>query len=248
MLLLGLLLAAVTATPVPASPLAQLKTIANVRSTPVCTALREHIGPAIAKALDADDNIAQSPPIFGAMYHDDVVMHSDLSMSFDVLHMENLVTPIAKDISSVKSELKHLPADPDLDSLRKKLEDVIAAQNDALNIINGFVETYQLGEIQDAGPPNVLAATNRENFVAQPLAATSPQGSRTLLEAGLPPAPGIPLPPSLQAENVNLGSSPYHEFALELGGIRIKRDAAELAASLAVIGAVERCTPPASTP
>jgi hypothetical protein len=231
MMLLGLLLAVVSATPAPG--LTPLKTIASVRSTPVCSALRERIAPAIDRVLDSDARIANGPPIFATMYSDDVVLRSDLRMSFDVLRMENLITPIAKNISAVKSQLKHLPQSPDLDAVRKRLESVIDAQNDALNVISGFVTTYQMGEMQQAGPASVLAATSRETT-----------GSGNLYNAGLPPASGNPKPPSQQTRSVHLGYDPYAQFGDQLATIGETRDAAEQAASQAVFTAVSRCTAP----
>jgi hypothetical protein len=242
-LLLGL------ATPSP-PPLAQLKTIATVRTTPVCTALRERIGPAIANVINSDEKIASGRPMFGTMYHDDVVLHSELRMSFDVMRMENLITPIAKNISSVKAKLEHLPPDPDLDAVRKQLQTVIDTQNDALNVLSGFVSTYQLGDLMGhAAPPSLGAASpNVSSSQSSGASDTSPPGAKALLSAGVSRAPGAPAPPEEQSGNVYLGSSPYQSFAGQLAAIKEKQNAAELAASQAVLTAVDRCTVEPSTP
>lgn len=250
MLLLGLVLAAaVAASPTPVPPLEQLKTITNVRTTPVCSALRERVGPAIADVMDSDTKIAGGRPLFGTMYHDDIVLHSELRMSFDVMRMENLITPIAKNISSVKSRLEHLPPDADLDSVRKQLQQVIDTQNDALNILSGFVAMYQLGDLMGHGAPAPLGATSPSTSSAQRTSApnSSAPGAKTLLGAGVSRAPGSPPMPSEDSANVNLGNSPYQEFSDQLADIRQKQDAAELAASQAILTAVDRCVPP-STP
>lgn len=239
MLLFGLLLAAATpATPPPASWLEQLKTIATVRSTPVCTALHERVGPAIASIIDSDAKIASSRPIFGLMYHDDVVVRSELRMSFDVMRMENLITPIASNISSVKNQLAHMPKDADLDAVRAQLQDLIDRQNDALNVISGFVETYQLGDLQGKHSAIPAAGPSSNSSSTTPL---QPPGASTLLNSGLPTTPGAAKPPEQNSSNVYAGSSPYQSFAQQLADMHEKQDAAEKAASEVVVAAVDRC-------
>ena len=257
MLLLGLLLAAATqATPAPASWLDQLKTIATVRSTPVCSALHERVGPAIASIIDSDAKIASSRPIFGSMYHDDVVVRSELRMSFDVMRMENLITPIAKNIASVKTQLANLPKDPDMDAVRAQLQGLIDRQNDALNLISGFVDTYQLGDLQGKQSPIPNASVSSNVSTSSPLQprklssgpSDSPPGAANLLNSGLPPAPGAPRWPGQDSSNVNAGSSPYQSFAQQLAAMHDKQDAAEKAASEVVVAAVDRCVSAPSTP
>lgn len=248
MLLLGLLLAAATqATPAPASWLDKLKTIATVRSTPVCSALHERVGPAIAAIIDNDTKLASSGPIFGSMYHDDVITRSELRMSFDVMRMENLITPIAKNISSVKAQLDRLPKDPDLDAVRAQLQDLIARQNDALNVLSGFVDTYQMGELQGRTSPIPLAGPSTpQTTPLQPRTQTSnaapaPPGAANLLNAGLPATQGSPKSPAQESSNVNMGSSPYGSFAEQVSTFRQNEDAAEKAASEVVVAVVDRC-------
>ncbi|HEY9179474.1 MAG TPA: hypothetical protein VIO32_02065 [Candidatus Baltobacteraceae bacterium] len=241
MLLLGLLLAAAAqATPPPASWLDQLKTIATVRSTPMCSALHERVGPAIASIIDNDTKIASSGPIFGSMYHDDVITRSGLRMSFDVMRMENLITPIARNISSAQSQLSHLPKDPDLDAVRAQLQDLLDRQNDALNVISGFVDTYQMGELQGR-----TSTVPRSGGRAAQKPAT---GATNLLNAGLPVSPGSPKTAAEDSSNVYGGSSPYGSFAMQVSTFRKNQDAAEKAASELVSAAVDRCVVTPSTP
>lgn len=248
MLLLGLLLAAATqATPAPASWLDKLKTIATVRSTPMCSALHERVGPAIASIIDNDTKIASSGPIFGSMYHDDVITRSELRMSFDVMRMENLIDPIAKNISSARAELENLPKDPDLDAVREQLRDLLDRQNDALNVISGFVETYQMGELQGkkspipaAGPSTPQQTTLQPRSKSNP-AEPAPPGATNVLNAGLPAAPGSPKSPELDSSNVFMGSSPYGSFAEQVSTFRENQSTAEKAASEVVVAAVDRC-------
>jgi hypothetical protein len=256
MLMLALVLAAATQpTPPPVSWLDKLKTIATVRSTPMCSALHERVGPAIASIIDNDTKLASSGPIFGSMYHDDVVVRSDLRMSFDVMRMEKLITPIAKNISSAKAQLASLPKDPDLDAVRTQLQDLVDRQNDALNVISGFVDTYQLGELQGKKSPIPAAGptTSTSTSPLQPRQQSSgggaaPPGATNLLNSGVATAPGAPKPPSEQSSNVYMGSSPYRSFAEQIATFRQNQDAAEKAASEVVVAAVDRCVESPNTP
>jgi hypothetical protein len=243
MLLLGILLAAVTATPPPQSWLENLKTITTVRSSPMCSALHERVGPAIASIIDNDAKIASSGPIFGSMYHDDVITRSQLRMSMDVMRMENLITPIAENITSAQAQLSRLPKDPDLDAVRAQLQDLIARQNDALNIISGFVDTYQLGELQ--GKTSPIPASRPAKSAS---GDNGPPGAANLLNAGLPATAGPPKSPELESSNTYMGSSPYGSFAQQVFTFRENQNAAEKAASEAVIAAVDRCVGSPSTP
>lgn len=72
------LLAAITVTVTP-PPFATLKVIGSVRSTPVCTALRKNIAPAVAALLENDATISQSPPIFPSMYKELIINQSPIA-------------------------------------------------------------------------------------------------------------------------------------------------------------------------
>src|SRR5689334_13948339 len=152
--MLALVLAAVvTASPAPAPPqspaLEQLKTIARLRATPFCTALRQRVAPAIEHLMAADKAIDQSQPIFLQLYDDDVVLRSELRVDFDVKHLEDLITPIVSNVRAAEALLRQ----PGLGEIGRQLQIAVDKQKDALNVVSGFVGTYQLGQVQAGGLP-----------------------------------------------------------------------------------------------
>jgi hypothetical protein len=237
--MLALVLAAVlpvtTPQPVPQPALQQLKTIAHLRATPFCSALGERVAPAIEHVMEADKAIDASRPIFKTMYHDDVVLKSTGRMDFDVQHMEMLITPITSNIKKAEALLR----DPQLGEIGRQLQAAIDRQKDALNVVSGFIATYQLGEMQQGGIPdnwrNALTATPTTPIDGPPAGAT------ILYGAGVTRSPSEQLLPEQQAENVTLGLDPYLGFSQSVVRARQEGDAAEGAASLAIFAALERC-------
>jgi hypothetical protein len=119
------------------------------------------------------------------------------SQSMALLGMENLVSPIANNIIAVQ-KLLDSPAltngtgipddDKRLQDIREKLLKALATQNAALDIINGFVATQQMGDLQHAGQEYISAIDQPDK---QQTSATP--GPNPLLQdpnqAGLPPNP-----------------------------------------------------------
>jgi hypothetical protein len=250
--MLALVLAAVLApTPAPQPALEQLRTIAHLRATPFCSALRQRVAPAIEHLMAADKAIDASAPIFKSMYHDDVVLRSSGRMDFDVQHMESLLTPITSNIEAAELLLR----DPHLGEIGKQLQNAIDQQKAALNVVSGFVATYQLGELQRGGIPEnwqrALTTGDSRNTSNNTISLTSrssatpvdgpPPGASILYGAGLAHAPSDALLPGQQAQSVTLGFDPYQGFSQSIVQARREGDAAEGAASLAIFAAIDRC-------
>jgi hypothetical protein len=211
--------------------------------------LRDRVAPAIEHVMAADKAIDASRPIFKSMYHDDVVLKSQGRMDFDVQHMESLETPIISNIKAAESLLR----DPQLGDIGRRLQDAIAQQKAALNVVSGFVATYQLGELQRGGIPDewqrALTGNDSRNTSNAPVISSSsstqidgpPPGASILYGAGLTHAPSDRLLPQQQAEAVTLGFDPYLGFSQSIVQARLEGDAAEGAASLAIFAALDRC-------
>ncbi len=121
------------------------------------------------------------------------------SQNMALLGMENLVSPIANNIIATEKmldnpELTKGTGTPDddkrLKEIRDKLLQALAAQSAALDIINGFVDTQQLADIQHSGE-EYIAAINQTNDLARGMPTTpSPfPGTYDPNQAGLPPNP-----------------------------------------------------------
>ena len=147
-MLIGLLLALATPSPQPALPV--LKTITRVRTTPFCSALRTHIGPAIDNLLAADASIAQSPAMIQTFSRDGVIFRDYPRTVLDMAHLETLITPLVKSTKSAQKELD-AASDPGMAQLRSSLQAVLQKQQDSLNLIDGLIATVQMGDIMNQG-------------------------------------------------------------------------------------------------
>jgi hypothetical protein len=165
--------------------------------------------------------------------------------------MESLLTPITSNVQAAEALLR----DPQLGEIGRKLQEAIDQQKAALNVVSGFVATYQLGEMQRGGIPDnwqrALTGSDSRNTsnTNTPIASGSsttpvdgpPPGASILYGAGLTHPPSDRLLPDQQAENVTLGFDPYLGFSQSILRARHEGDAAEGAASLAIFAAIERC-------
>lgn len=136
----------------------------------------------------------------------DGTMNSSQRMA--LLGMENLVSPIAQNIIAIQKMLDS-PAltrgtgnaedDKRLKAIREKLLKALATQNAALDIINGFVDTQQLADIQHSGQ-EYISAVNQKDVIG----SHSGQGTPT------------PFPGTYNPNQAGLGPNPY---AIDLANI-----------------------------
>ncbi len=237
-------------TPTPQSALAPLRTIASVRATPYCSALRHNVAPAIAGVIESDRAIDASDPIFRAMYQHGTIEHSE-SMEFDIIQMESLITPLVKAQRAIDNALadkavfvKSPKTDDDrkLLEIKRELEAVQSNQKAALNVISGLVATYQLGEMQEQDTPIGAQDSMRAVPNAQGPLSASPTAAATLLNAGVAPG-AIGRLPSEDPANYGPFQDPFAPLHSAIGWLRRDGDAKETVASKTILTAVEQCRP-----
>jgi hypothetical protein len=144
----------------PAPTATPLKTITHIRTSPLCTGLRRVIGPAIAKVLSSDKYIANSKPLFHDFTRASASGQSVGAQDLAVSRLETLIGPLVKNTEAVDKLLNDPYAfpkvaysddDQKLLQMREQLRVVNNQQKKALDVISGFVDTQQLGELQAAG-------------------------------------------------------------------------------------------------
>ncbi len=262
----GLTLAALTALSAGISPAAAtapspaatpLKTITHIRSSPLCTGLRRAIGPAVGKVLQNDGYIARSRPMF-----QDFVANSTLGsksgQDMDVMHMESLIGPLVQNTQAIERYLndpilKRRPltdTDKQLIEMRQHLLAVLNQQKQTLDLISGFVDTQQMGELQAAGHEYDKALTGSDVGTNghSPTAVSTPAGAPTtppndLLNAGLPSTPTDPrkTDPRYTGTDNALGYNPLKVFDQQVGVYQQGISANENLAAQAVIKAAVEC-------
>lgn len=174
--------------------------IYRVVTTALCARLHERVRPAVAMILQNDQSIAKSPPLFkkyqrgamtaqdspngpwgtGAPASNDSIYNQSPETSMALQQMSYLVIPIARNLIAAQTLLddpKLLEAtgnatdDATLAKIKHQLLDTIAFQSASLDLINGFVQTLQMGELQHAGE-EYLGSIQGTDTTDQPVQAT----------------------------------------------------------------------------
>lgn len=148
---------AVAAAPTPAAT-PHLKTISHVFAKRLCTGLRRSIAPAVGHVLQNDRAMALSRPLFQSFVKNSST-GSQGATDMDVMHLERLIDPMVKNTEAIEKLLNDTvfprkaqsEEDKQLLAMRAHLEEVLAEQKHALDLISGFVDTQNMGELQGAG-------------------------------------------------------------------------------------------------
>lgn len=164
--------------------------------------------------LENDQTIKKSPSLFkqyndAALYGADASAAEPGSLSGDaelgsngqqqlaLLGLENLVRPIANNIIAIQTLLDNpelttptgrAEDDQRLAEMRQKLLQALATQNASLDIISGFVDTQQMGDLQHAGQDYIDATNQTGTTRAGPTPTPDPLTYNPNY-AGLPPNP-----------------------------------------------------------
>jgi len=143
-----------TATPTP-----HLPEIYHTLVRPLCSTLETKIRPALGMMIQNDQEIAKSPAYFQE-YIKGAQEQSEERQNIAVLRLENLVSPLVDNTLALQKLLEDpstFPRVPQTDDdkrlldIKNKMLKALAAQEAAIDIINGFVDTQQLGQMQHEG-------------------------------------------------------------------------------------------------
>lgn len=227
---------------------------------PLCSSLKDRIEPALGLMIQNDATIAKSVPYFQD-YIKRSTEGSDAGRDIAVLHMEDLVTPLVDNTLAVQKLLNDPsvfpPAartsdDATLLKIKTQMLKVLAAQEASLDLINGFVTTEQLGQLQSEGMEYISSlSASQSSGVASPQPVPTAMGygqgfDDLALKAGLPPDPyQIDL---TQIPGLAMGYNPIS--AIKEGVVwtqgRSRREADPL--SKTVTTAAHACGAPAASP
>lgn len=247
--LAGILTAAVPR-PTPA-PLAPFKTITNVHVSPLCNALRRSIAPAIAHVLTNDRLIAVSRPDFDA-YVKDTTQSTQAAQDLDVLRLERLIDPLVANSKAVEQLLDDPQAFPNavpdrsyrsVVEMRNDLKSALADQQHALDVISGFVDTQQMGELQQAGKHyyDLMARGDRVGHNAPTPAPAAPQAApNAALNAGVPDPQRSTDPRYLNADSP-FSNNPLNGFSMAIAAYQAQIAVPEKKAAQLVFAAVSQC-------
>jgi hypothetical protein len=140
--------------------------IYHVVTTALCARIHDHVRPAVAMVLENDQRIAKSVPLFNRYNRQilengsDSINVSSASQDMTIQQMSYLVIPTARNLIAAQTLMDdpnftaptgNATEDATLADIKKQVLQTIAFQSASLDLINGFVQTQQLGEIQHAG-------------------------------------------------------------------------------------------------
>jgi hypothetical protein len=202
-LLLVLPQAAFADTPTPAPQRTAPPQIIRMVTTPFCARLHDKVRPAVAMILQNDRTIAKSPALFtryargaygaqdptarnfsnGAPPANDSIYNQTPETQMALQRMSYLVSPIAQNLIAAQRLLDDAqlmtptgnPADDQsLARIKKQLLETVAYQSANLDLINGWVTTQQLGDMQHAGMEFISQITGSSEMLNQqsPMRAT----------------------------------------------------------------------------
>lgn len=218
--------------------------------------------------LQNDQSIAKSPPIFED-YLRDAFMNSDPKSPYDstnfsspgrdmaLQHMEQLVPKLAQNVIAIQkivenSTLANSTGNPEDDKRLKAIRDQLlkaqALQSASLDLINGFVATEQLGDIQHAGQEFLAGIQNEDTQTKQ-----APQYPGFSTEQD-PNSPGLPQNPYAidvaAMPGLSIGYNPVSRIVTVLQSVRTQTAAREneLASSVAAVANACGVVPSASPP
>lgn len=217
----------------------------------MCSALKRPIFHAVGLVLQNDAIIAKSRPLFG-----DYVKQSaggiQAARDLDVLRLERLITPLAQNDAAIERDLSDpvFPAqaksadDRQLLAMRARLVQVLNEQQRALNLIGGFTDTQQMGELQHEGNSQMDRATGAETRQAPPPATPTPAPD-DLLDTGAG-ANDIARrnDPRYTQTNSLEGYNPLNAFDAQMAADQRQIATGEAAASKTIDPIVQECKRP----
>lgn len=250
----------------PAPQATQLPEIYHSISHPLCSALGSKVLPALGMMMEDDKTIAKGPPFFNE-YVNMSVAGSPSGQDMAVNHLESLVGPLVQNTLAIQKLLEDpsvFPSVPQNEDERQLLVikdqmlQVLAAHQASLDIINGFVQTQQLGELQHEGMGYIGSFTstgNNQQGGSQPSDsllpggpqkdssgnALEPQGFDNLvLNAGLTPNP-YEIDPA-RIPGLALGYNPISNLKTGLEWTQGQSKNAEAHLSKSAIAAARECS------
>jgi hypothetical protein len=238
--------------------------IYHVITRPFCARLHDRVRPAVGMILENDQTIAKSEPLFkkyarGAFGAQDPAINPQTGggpppdsiyaqsneTSMALQQMSYLVSPIAQNLIAAQKLLGDEltkptgnPADDvKLQQIKNQLLETVAFQSASLDLINGFVTTQQMGELQHAGE-EYIASISGNDLSKQPIQQTP----GPLQD---PNAPGLPQNPynvDLAAiPGLAVGYNPLTRIVDGLHWVQAETTKRENAAATSITAALKGC-------
>jgi hypothetical protein len=260
----SLLLIGADPAPKPAASGTPPPEIYHVITTPLCARLHEKIRPAVALILENDKIIAKGGPLFkqygtaafnapaqdsggGAPSGNDSINVNSPATNMALQRMSYLVSPIAQNLIATQKMLTdgtldqttgNKADDDQLAKLKASLLETEAFQSASLDLINGFVQTQQMGNLQHAGE-TYLGAITGSNVPNQMITPATPSAIQDPNSPGLAPNPyAVDM---LAIPGLQVGYNPLTRIMGGLDWTQAETTKREGADAILVTAAIRRC-------
>jgi hypothetical protein len=232
--------------------------IYHIVTTALCARLHETVRPAVAMVLQNDQTIAKSPPLFKkyqrAVFENgtasglggDSINNQSPETSMTLQQMSYLVFPTSRNLIAAQTMLDdpkllqptgNSADDATLAQIKSQLLATLAFQSASLDIINGFVQTQQMGEIQHAGE-EYLGAIQGSDTTTQ-IAKETPNPWQDPNTPGLAPNPYAF--DVAQVPGLAVGYNPLSRVEEGLGWVQSETAKREDAAGKTISAALSQC-------
>lgn len=145
--------AEVSSSTAPASTAAPLKTIIEVHSSVLCQTLHKGVQPTLT-GLMKNDGLIEAANRAVAKMADDQVKQAAAGEQMDRLYLRDVASAMSHNLNTIAQLLGNAfpqgtTSTSASDDIHARLQSVASAQNDVLNLIEGFMATEDIGRAQD---------------------------------------------------------------------------------------------------
>lgn len=254
------------AVPHPKPSASPLRTIEHVYSSRLCGVLGRAVAPAVGRILQNDHTIARSRPLFQD-YTLNQSTKSQAGTDMDVERLSGLVDPLVRNTREVERllndpEFAHRASDKNdkqIQQMRAELAQILGQQKKALDLVSGFVDTEELGELQAAGHEydrslNSTLATNKSDPANTPASGAPTPAPQNILNAGVS-GKGVARKndPRYMNTGSTLGYNPLSAFDQQMENYQLQIGRTESVLTAALYNVIPQCgghvpAPPAPAP
>ncbi len=239
----------------------RLPVIVHVIARPLCSGLHQAVAPAVGLMLQNNAIIAKSQPLFNDYVRYNISgKTSATARQLAQVKMEYLVGPLVKNTEAIDKLLANDAIfrsgngydSKELAKLKAGLLSALNTQKFALDLINGFVATKQMANMQHAGFEYIGAINGTRDLKTNPIATATPNPEfYNNNYAGLAPRQ---LDPTLvdmrNVPGLSLGYNPIRAVANAMRWTRREMTKRQDAVAPQIIEAAHICTggPPQKAP
>jgi hypothetical protein len=220
-----------------------LPEIGRTRAKGFCTTLRDNVAPSVLGLMKTDDLVGASHRALLKTAHDQTAASPE-SVQIDRIYLAKVVAAMAHNLGVVKKMLaddKRFPKTPASDDdryallLKAQLQAAADRQNDALNHLNGILETEGMGDMRRDLSTAMQSTTS--------IPGASPPPATGFLDASSVPGAG-PLPlggTGVVPPGHTLGHTVWDELAADIEIQQARIAQAEQALTPTVVAAAAGC-------